>query len=276
MANCSAQTLGFPLLGWEVSMAAPAPTQNHFLVWSVDRMTEWSIKPMCWALSEQGGQCHIMLPLTVFKPPDNVSISLLNHTGPMLEGHRYTLQCMVQDVAPVEHLRVTFYRGRTVLDQTQSSNNTKKKPVNEILTLDITPSEEEDEAEYWCEATLELGPGGPQHPPVVRSQILTAMVLFGPQIACPPKLQVREGESLGCEVRGNPPPSVTWFRDGQVVALPSHSSRKHAGKYTVSAKGLEQKNFTVEVEVLPGSGTAKSCNKYFLVAVLLIQTIHWL
>lgn len=231
---------------------------------------------MCWALSEQGGQCHIMLPLTVFKPPDNVSISLLNHTGPMLEGHRYTLQCTVQDVAPVENLRVTFYRGQTALNQTQSSNNTKKNPVTEILTLDITPSEEEDEAEYWCEATLELGPEGPQHPPVVRSQMLTTMVLFGPQIACPPKLQVREGESLSCEVRGNPPPSVTWFRDGQVVALPSHSSRKHAGRYTVSAKGLEQKNFTVEVEVLPGSGTANSCNKYFLMAFLLIQNIHWL
>lgn len=80
----------------------------------------------------------------------------------------------------------------------------------------------------------------------------------GPQLVCPPKLQVREGESLSCEVRGNPQPSVTWFRDGQVVALPTHSSRRHAGKYIVLAQGLhEQRNFTVEVEVLSGSGRFK-------------------
>lgn len=66
---------------------------------------------------------------------------------------------------------------------------------------------------------------------------------------------MREGERLSCEVRGNPQPLVTWFRDGQVVALPTRLSRKHAGKYTVLAKGhLEQKNFTVEVEVLGNSG----------------------
>ncbi|XP_034544157.1 uncharacterized protein LOC117816131 [Notolabrus celidotus] len=272
-ANCSLQRSGFPVLGWVVSMGAPNPTDGHFLVWSVDRMTEWSLTPMCWALSEQGGQCVVKLPLLVFKPPDNVSISLLNHTGPMLEGHEYVLQCEVQDVAPVENLRVTFYRGQTVLVQTWSGNNETKQPVTQIVTWDITPSEEEDGAEYWCEATLDLGPEGPPHPPVVRSQKLPTMVLFGPQIDCPPKLQVKEGESVGCEVRGNPPPSVTWFRDGHAVALPTHSNMKHAGYYTVSAKGLGEKNLTVELEVLPGNGAANSCNRYFLTAVLLIQTI---
>lgn len=76
----------------------------------------------------------------------------------------------------------------------------------------------------------------------------------GPQLICPTKLQVREGERLSCEVRGNPPPSVTWYRNGEVVVLPARSHREHAGKYTALARGpLELKNFTVEVEVLsPG------------------------
>ena len=81
----------------------------------------------------------------------------------------------------------------------------------------------------------------------------------GPQLMCPTKLRVREGESLSCEARGNPPPSVTWFRDGQVVAVPTNSSREHAGEYTVSAKSiLGQTHFTVDVEVLPGKGTCIS------------------
>lgn len=79
--------------------------------------------------------------------------------------------------------------------------------------------------------------------------------LVGPQLACPTKLQVREGERLSCEVRGNPQPLVNWYKDGKTVELPTHSRRQHAGKYTVCAGGvLGQKNFTVEVEVLPSSG----------------------
>ncbi|XP_031144979.1 hemicentin-1-like [Sander lucioperca] len=275
-ANCSVSRMDFSALGWEVKLGAPTLSMGPFVVWSVDSMTEWNEKPMCYALSEQGGQCHINLPLTVYKPPDIVSINFVNHTGPMLEGHQYTLQCTVQNVAPVENLVVTFYRGQTALGQLQS-NNTEKEPVTEIFSLNITPSKEDDGVQYWCEAKLELGPAGIKHPPMERSEKLTATVLVGPQLMCPTKLRVREGESLSCEVRGNPPPLVTWFRDGQVVALPTNFSRKDAGKYTVSAKGLfGQNNFTVEVEVLAGSGTTISCNIHFLLAGLLIQMINGL
>lgn len=78
-----------------------------------------------------------------------------------------------------------------------------------------------------------------------------------PQLICPTKLQVREGERLNCEVRGNPQPSVTWYRNGEVVILPARARREDAGKYTALARGLrELRNFTVEVEVLGDHGTS--------------------
>uniref|UniRef100_A0A8D3BIF5 Ig-like domain-containing protein n=1 Tax=Scophthalmus maximus TaxID=52904 RepID=A0A8D3BIF5_SCOMX len=257
-ANCSVPEKGFSLLGWSVSLAAPEATMDRFLVWRVDRMTDWSIEPMCYVLSDQGGQCHMHLPVIVYKPPDHVAISLQSHAGPMFEGHPYTLQCEVRDVAPVRRLTVTFYKGQTSLCQLRS-DDAERTPVNKSFAVDIIPAKEDDGVQYWCEAKLDLGPEGPRPPPAATSQKLNATVLFGPHLICPTKLQVREGESLACEVRGNPRPSVTWFRDGQVVALPANSSRRHAGKYTVWTKGhLGQKNFTVEVEVLADSGRSAS------------------
>ncbi|XP_008301409.1 vascular cell adhesion protein 1-like [Stegastes partitus] len=276
-ANCSIPRMGFSALGWEVSSETAEITVDRFKVWSVKNLTVWSINVTCFALSEHGGQCNLALPVIIYQPPDRVSITLVNHTGPMFEGYQYTLQCTVQDVAPVENLVVTFYRGDTALGQVQSNNTTERTPVTEIFTLGIIPTKEDNGAQYWCDAKLELGPEGPQHPPVVTSQKLSATVLFGPQLSCPTKLQVREGESLKCNVTGNPEPSVTWIRDGQVIVLPNHSSRAHAGKYIVWTEGfLGQKNFTVEVEVLAGSGTANTCNGHFLLAVLVTQMIHWL
>ncbi|KAM9315153.1 intercellular adhesion molecule 1-like [Pholidichthys leucotaenia] len=273
-ANCSVQGMGFFGLGWNVPLEAPEFTMDHFLIWSVERMTNWSSKPVCFALSEIGGKCDIALSLIVYQSPNTVLITLVNHTGPMVEGNPYILQCTVQDVAPVESLTVTFYRGQRVLGQLQSNTSTEKTPVTESFTIEIIAKGEDNGNQYWCEARLELGPEGPQEPPLVKSQKLTAWVYFGPQLLCPAKLQVREGEPLECEVKGNPKPSFTWFRDGQVVSLPPQVSREYTGKYRIQAEGLVQRNFTVELVVLPNSGTVSSYSWHFLSAVLLNLMIY--
>lgn len=96
----------------------------------------------------------------------------------MLEAQQYTLQCAVRDVAPVKNLTVTFYRGQKELGSLQSTQHRDcTLPMTEIFTLNIVPGREDDQAQYWCEAKLELEAAGEQHPLVVSSPKLTATVL---------------------------------------------------------------------------------------------------
>ncbi|XP_047222129.1 intercellular adhesion molecule 4-like [Girardinichthys multiradiatus] len=213
-ANCSKPSTGFPMLGWVDTQGTPVPTMESFLVWSVDKMTEWTINLVCYAISDQGGDCSTNLPLIVYKPPKKVSIQFLNHTGPMFERHQYSLQCTVQDVAPVGNLIVTFYRGQTPLGHLRSNWTTEKTPVNESFTLIITPFKEDNGSQYWCEAKLELGPAGPQHPPVETSQNLTVMVLWNPEPIHPTKLHMKEEKHLDSELKTNQQPLGSGTTNG--------------------------------------------------------------
>ncbi|XP_071400215.1 V-set and immunoglobulin domain-containing protein 1-like [Centroberyx affinis] len=189
--------------------------------WKVDNMTQWESAPKCYyslTLDTDTIQCRSTLALTIYQPPDSVSISYVNHSGPVLEGHQYTLQCNVQDVAPVQNLAVTFFRGQAALGPPQSRNNTKKTPVTEIFTLNINPSREHDRLQYWCEAKLDLGPEGPQGPEgphVVKSNKLTTSVHYlahEKQAPSPHAISITAGDTLqlNCSAMGNPSPSYSW------------------------------------------------------------------
>lgn len=103
-------------------------------------------------------------------------ISFVNHSGVLVtENTLYTLQCTVQDVAPVGNLIVTLYRGKTAVGQLKSNNDTEI-PVTESFTWDIVFRKEDTGVHYWCEAKLELGPEGPEPPPVVTSQKFSVTV----------------------------------------------------------------------------------------------------
>uniref|UniRef100_A0A4W5K650 Ig-like domain-containing protein n=1 Tax=Hucho hucho TaxID=62062 RepID=A0A4W5K650_9TELE len=218
--------------------------------------------------------------------PDGVSIRYLSHSGPVVEGHQYFLHCDVQNTAPIEHLRVTFFKVSTNGEQTVLytqqiiRQDNIKAPVNGTYTLDFTPTRDDDGAQLWCSAMLDLGPQGPKPPPVMKSECLNTTVHFAPVFSCSAKLQVRAGEGLTCDVRGNPLPSVTWLRDGQVLSPPTHLSREDAGNYTLMALNrIGKANHTVEVEVLHGrAARGASCQAAgsATVAVLLFQLIHWL
>ncbi|XP_070827082.1 vascular cell adhesion protein 1-like isoform X2 [Chaetodon trifascialis] len=233
------------------------------ILWMVDSMTEWGTHALCYYIDDDDNQCCSTLPVTVYQPPHSVSISFVNHTGSMLEDRQYTLQCTVQDVAPVEDLAVTFYKGQTALGPQQSKNNVKHKtPVTEIFTLNITPSEEDGGVQYWCEAKLELGPEGPQPPPVVMSQTITATVLYKPQrndSSHPDPIIITEGSplQLNCTAVGNPSPSYTWLLPSDGLSTTNSSvltissiRTADKGRYTCSVRNaVDALTVTFNVDV---------------------------
>lgn len=235
------------------------------MFWTVDRLTEWDISLQCYYTNNAGDQCTSILNPTLYQPPESVSISFVNHTEMMFENQQYILQCSVQNIAPVQSLTVTFYRGNTALGHLQSRSK-QKKPVNETFTLNITSSREDDGSQYWCEAKLELGPAGPQSPPVVTSEKLPAIVHYGPELIGPRNpdvITVKEGDTLhlNCSSVGNPRPSYTWTHPtnssssytGSVLTI-SSVGFEHEGQYicTVSnTVGTVTKEFNVDVQASP-------------------------
>uniref|UniRef100_A0A673MBL6 Ig-like domain-containing protein n=1 Tax=Sinocyclocheilus rhinocerous TaxID=307959 RepID=A0A673MBL6_9TELE len=174
--NCSA-SVPHKGMGWEASEGAVTMTRDSLITWRVSNLIEWDIQPYCYINHEE--QCQVELPVTIYKTPDSVSISIVNHRGPMIEGKQYELQCDVHDVAPVQNLTVKWYKGQTLLNQTTFTEDSKT-PVNETTTLLIRPDRADDGAQYRCEAELELGAEGPQPPPKETSDLLNITVLRAP------------------------------------------------------------------------------------------------
>ncbi|KAF3852596.1 hypothetical protein F7725_005951, partial [Dissostichus mawsoni] len=137
----------------------------------------------------------------------------------------FTLMCRCLRVSS------TLCIGQTALGQPKSSKREKDepKPVSEVFTLNITSTKEDDGVQFWCEAKLELGAEGPQPPPVVESEKLTAAVLYKPHLeaSLPPDpiIIITEGNplTLNCSSVGNPPPSYTWTPPSRITS-PSNGS----------------------------------------------------
>ncbi|XP_026056884.1 intercellular adhesion molecule 1-like isoform X4 [Carassius auratus] len=252
--NCST-SVSHKGMGWESSEGAVPKTSNSLIIWRVSHLTEWEIQPSCYINYER--QCLIELPVIIYKTPDNVSISIVKRTGPMIEGQQYELQCDVQNVAPVHNLTVKWYKGQTLLDQTNAIKYSRT-PVNETVLLLIRPDRDDDGAQYRCEAELDLGAEGPQYPPNKTSDFLSITVYSKPIInetKLPSVVPVFRGysEEIVCEAEGNPKPTISWILGtndivyNEVLTI-SESTPEYVSCVAENSVGTTTRNFTVFIQ----------------------------
>lgn len=237
-----------------------------------------------------------MLVVDLAETPDSISISLVNHTGAMVEGREYQLLCEVQNIAPVQYLTLRWYRGQTEVYNTTFSELSPATPVQVSSTLLITPSKAEDGAPYSCEAALELGQEGPQPSPRVKSESLSITVhckctqaalsvaqhhsfvrtlikMFissDPPDSFDPQQEVVELDdaekiTLNCSVGGNPPPLYSWSSahlqetdDNQPLFTVSSS-----GTYTCTAYNSLGKSSKQFIAKLKSKGNEIPSNTWF-------------
>ncbi|XP_052407370.1 intercellular adhesion molecule 5 isoform X2 [Carassius gibelio] len=238
-------------IGWEASEGAVPKTSNNLITWRVSHLTEWEIQPFCFINYER--QCDVKLPVIIYKTPDNVSISIVNHTGPMIEGRQYQLQCDVHDVAPVQYLAVKWYKGQTLLNQITFTEDSKT-PVNVNPTLLIRPDRADDGAQYRCEAELDLGAEGPQPPPKETSDPLYITVHYAPNIQFCNSWSPLTGTSLDSyplnvnSVLGNPRPIISWRHKASSVNSYLPLTKFDSGQYEIIASNVLS-NFSCSINI---------------------------
>ncbi|KAK7929391.1 hypothetical protein WMY93_005786 [Mugilogobius chulae] len=165
---------------------------------------------------EVNGQCQVSVDLKVYP--------LRTSRGPLEEGRSYSVLCEVESVAPAQNMTVVFYRGLRELS-VQSSSSDQKSPREQRGPW----------AQFWCQVRLELGPEGPQPPPVVSSQNITVSV---------------------------------HFSEDQVEAPPTHASREHDGRATISAQSQQGVRQQPEVQEPKGTGHAPGSSALVLLVLL--------
>ncbi|XP_043091657.1 hemicentin-1-like [Puntigrus tetrazona] len=237
-------------IGWEASQGAVSMiTDKSLITWRVSELTEWDIEPFCFINYKKGDklhQCLVKLPVTVYKTPDSVSISTVNHSGPMMEGKEYKLQCDVLGVAPVQYLTVKWYKGQTLLNQTTFNDNIKT-PVNKTATLLIRPDRADDGAQYKCVAELVLGAEGPSP----TESAFNAEVYYKPKYSISTET-IFKGDDvlLNCTVKANPAPTYIWDHLKETSSSSVlQSSELSPGNYTCTAtntRGGDSKVFIIK------------------------------
>ncbi|XP_062388823.1 vascular cell adhesion protein 1-like isoform X2 [Sardina pilchardus] len=203
--------------------------------WTERALTDWDVKPGCKATFEHKN-CQRNFNITLFKSPEVLSIRYQNHSQPVVDGNDYTLVCEILNIAPVKNLVVNWYKEMqtneknrsSMVHEEQFSENTNKRPQNVSSTILINANKSENGVQYWCKATLRLGPLKPQE---VKSSAFTVNVHYAPSIMQPNVSAVPVfndyQEVLVCEADGNPKPDITWIYN-------NNSTKGH--KLTISIK----------------------------------------
>ncbi|KAG5278349.1 hypothetical protein AALO_G00097990 [Alosa alosa] len=147
-------------MSWEATMGASSKENTQQLVWSVDSVTDWSLKDgILWLAIYEYEPCTTHLPITIYKIPENVDL-VIHNAGPLVEEHTYWLECEVKSVAPVNNLTVIWFRGDSKLEQSDFTQFNIEGDGDQNVTvranLSIIASREDNRASYSCAAQLDL------------------------------------------------------------------------------------------------------------------------
>uniref|UniRef100_A0A8C6L1R3 Ig-like domain-containing protein n=1 Tax=Nothobranchius furzeri TaxID=105023 RepID=A0A8C6L1R3_NOTFU len=142
------------------------------VAFSFAKMTDWDMKSECKIKLNNSFECSKELDIILYQIPE-VHL-FITETKTLGEETNYKLQCYVCDVAPAQNLTVRWYRSDEILD-VQVYSETTKTPVNTSSMLVVNVTRDENAVEVRCEAQLELGPHGPQHPVVSQTLNLSAL-----------------------------------------------------------------------------------------------------
>lgn len=211
-ANCTLSSDEPIGLGWESSQGGTGVKRVSNLSLIVDSVTDLGIRPHCYAYYRDGNQCQQLLPVTIYKMPESVSMSQLSPKGTMIEGEKYRMQCDVIDVAPVRYLSVYWYKGNEIVHKETFEGHSESK-ANKSSFLDLFAHGLDDGSQVWCEAKLDL----PMKPdlPAVKSQSHNMVVLYPPTFINPDNetQEVRPNDKItfNCTATGNPAPKYKWL-----------------------------------------------------------------
>ncbi|KAM9494413.1 vascular cell adhesion protein 1-like isoform 1-T1 [Clarias gariepinus] len=249
-------------LGWESKSSQPDTESEKSLTWRVDSLTNWEepVGLRCY-FTTGTGQCERNVNLTIYKRPDNVTLSSVSDEW--IAGHQTELMCEIENVGPGHKLSVHWYRADlkqnntfTLFKETSLSDLVNEmKNVNATVKLNITARREDEGVQYKCAAVLNLDIDNPMS----KSQPITITVHYKPIITGPLFTNVSraEGESLmmECSADGKPSPHYNWtlpnntFISGSSIRI-SNIRINDQGQYTCTAYnsvGHVTKTVTVRV-----------------------------
>uniref|UniRef100_A0A673C2C3 Ig-like domain-containing protein n=1 Tax=Sphaeramia orbicularis TaxID=375764 RepID=A0A673C2C3_9TELE len=190
--NCSTTSPDVIGIGWE-----DVETENvSDVTWTVDKLEYWNMNP-----------CSLFC---LSETPDIVSVSTLNISGPMVQGREFQLICNIINVAPVNSLKVKWYRNNETV-HTEMFIDTSVTPKNVSSILKMTPGKDDNGAHFTCVAELHLGGNGPQPVPSEVSEPYIAVVDC-PVTITPAEIVVRYGDpaSANCSTSVSDAAGMGW------------------------------------------------------------------
>uniref|UniRef100_A0A3P8QDV8 Ig-like domain-containing protein n=1 Tax=Astatotilapia calliptera TaxID=8154 RepID=A0A3P8QDV8_ASTCA len=207
-AKCTSLSNQTEGMGWESPYGGRDNTKGvTFLDFKIDSVPVWELGPMCYVNLHDGDQCTEILPVTIYKMPD--SVSLRQNSTTVKEGEKFAIQCDIVNVAPARNLSVLWHKGNKILNS-ETFIESSPSPVSKSSVLTLTAHRDDDGAEIWCEAKLNLWPGeqGPAMMPFNLILIKHQKIFLAGNETL--EMTVGENMTLNCNAKGNPPPLYHW------------------------------------------------------------------